>query len=251
MRIAFLGSGYTGQFFSFPGDETLHTSRRPERAHRPGWTLFDAARAKTWAALNGFAPDGVVVAFPLCGCEHEKALGDFLLQLSPRVVVIGTTGALLPVDGEVTDSSPLVPGHPRARAEEHLRTLGAAVLHAAGLYGPGRNPLDWLRRGRIANAGKVVNLVHGEDLARACRFLLGHFHPAERLVISDGQPRPWRDIIAFALQRGYLEDPQLPDRPDPTSKRVAPGQLFRRGFTLAHPDLFAELEALERGRFLR
>lgn len=251
MRIAFLGSGYTGQFFSFPGDETLHTSRRRERAGQPGWEVFDSARPETWRALEEFAPQGVVVAFALSGSPHEAALGDFLLSLSSRVVVIGTTGALLPVDGEVTDGSSLVPDHPRALAEERLRTLGAAVLHAAGLYGPGRNPLDWLRRGRIGNAGKVVNLVHGEDLARACRFLLEHFHPAERLVISDGQPRPWREIIAFALQHGYLEDPQLPDRPDRTSKRVAPGELFRRGFTLAHPDLFAELEALERGHFRR
>ncbi len=247
MRIAFLGSGFTGRFFSFPGDKTLHTSRRRECASRLGWAVFDSNQPETWRALEDFAPDGVVVAFALSGSPHEAALGDFLLSLTSRLIVIGTTGALLAENGKVTDGSSLVPDHPRAMAEERLRALGAIILHAAGLYGPGRNPLDWLRSGRIANSAKVVNLVHGDDLARACRFLLAHFSPAERLVISDGQPRPWRDIIDFAVQRGYLDDPQLPDRPDPTSKRVCPAELFRRGFTLAHPDLFAELEVLERG----
>jgi hypothetical protein len=247
VRIAFLGSGFTGRFFSFPGDDTLHTSRRRECAGQPGWAVFDSARPETWRALAEFAPDGVVVAFPLSDSPHGAALGHFLLSLSSRLVVIGTTGVLLPVDGEVTDGSSPAPDHPRAIAEERLRTMGATILHAAGLYGPGRNPLDWLRSGRIANSGKVVNLLHGDDLARACRFLLEQFSPAKRLVISDGHPRPWREIIAFAVQRGYLNDPQLPNRPDPTSKRVCPAELFRRGFTLAHPDLFAELEALEGG----
>lgn len=245
MRIAFLGSGYTGQFFSFPADETLHTSRRPDRACRPGWMAFDSARPATWEALRDSRPDGTVVAFALAGAGGEEGLGDFLLSLSPRLVCIGTTGALLAVDGEVTDGSSLIPGNPRSIAEERLRSRGATILHAAGIYGPGRNPLDWLRRGRIANAAKLVNLVHGEDLARACRFLLEHFQPGERLVISDGQPRAWRDIVARAVQRGYLRDPQLPDAPDPASKQVRPRELYRRGFALAHPDLFAELEALE------
>lgn len=245
MRIAFLGSGYTGQFFSFAAAETLHTSRRPDRGSQPAWTVFDGAHPDTWDAARRFAPDGVIVAFPLGGAADEHSLGEFLLSLSPRVVCIGTTGALLAVDGEVTDRSPLIPGNPRSIAEERLRSRGACVLHAAGIYGPGRNPLDWLRRGRIANAGKLVNLVHGEDLARACRFVLDRFHAGERLVISDGQPRAWRDIIAFAVQRGYLPEPHLPDVPDPASKRVNPHELARRGFVLAHPDLFAELEELE------
>lgn len=245
MRIAFLGSGYTGRFFSFRGDETLHTSRSPDRGSRPCWTVFDPARPDTWEALRSLAPDGVVVAFPLGGAAHEASLSEFLLALAPHIVCIGTTGALLPVDGEVTDGSFLVPGNARSVAEERLRSLGATILHAAGIYGPGRNPLDWLRRGRIANAAKLVNLVHGEDLARACRFLLERFQPGERLVISDGQPRTWRDIVARAVQRGYLRDPQLPDAPDPASKQVRPRELLRRGFALAHPDLFAELEALE------
>lgn len=246
MRIAFLGSGYTGQFFSFSEDETLHTSRRADRASRPGWTVFDAAQPTTWNAVRTFAPDGVVVAFALRGAAHEERLANFLFALAPRVVCIGSTGGLLAVNGEVTDGSPLASGNARAVAEERLRLHGATILHAAGIYGPGRNPLDWLRDGRIANAGKLVNLVHGEDLARACRFLLEHFQGGERLVLSDGQPRPWRDIIAHAVQRGYLADLRLPDEPDPSSKRVRPHELFRRAFTLAHPDLFAELEALAR-----
>lgn len=246
MRSIFLGSGYTGQFFSFPGDETLHTSRRPHRASRPGWTLFEASQPATWDALGTFAPDAVVVAFALRGAVHEERLCDFLFALAPRIVCIGSIGGLLAVNGEVTDGSPIARENARAVAEERLRLHGATILHAAGIYGPGRNPLDWLRHGRIANAGKLVNLVHGEDLARACRFLLQHFQGGERLVISDGRPRPWRDIIAHAVQRGFLANPGLPDHPDLSSKRARPHELFRRGFTLAHPDVFAELEALER-----
>jgi hypothetical protein len=245
VRIAFLGCGYTGQFFSFSGDETLRTSRSPTRADRPGWGRFDSTQPDTWPAVRHFAPDGVVVAFPLSGASEERGLGEFLLALSPRLVCLGTTAALAAAAGVVDDGSPLLPDNPRALAEEGWRQRGATVLHAAGIYGPGRNPLDWLRRRRIANAGKLVNLVHGEDVARACRFVLEHFSPGERLVISDGRPRRWREIVAFAVQRGHLADPQLPDRPDPTSKRVVPRLLPERGFTLIHPDLFVELDILE------
>ncbi len=245
MRIAFLGCGYTGQFFSFSGDETLRTSRSATRAHQPGWAQFDSTQPDTWLAVRSFAPDGVLVAFPLSGASEETSLANFLLTLSPRLVCLGTTGALVAQTGVVDDRSSILPDNPRALAEERWRERGATILHAAGIYGPGRNPLNWLRRRRIANAGKLVNLVHGEDLARGCRFVLEHFSPGERLVISDGRPRRWREIIDFAVQRGYLADPQLPDRPDPGSKRVVPRLLPQRGFTLAHPDLFVELDILE------
>ena len=244
MGTVVLGSGYVGRFLAALDPGAVHTSR--QEAHVSGrlnWRRFDAADPATWGWLEGARPSGVIVSFPFHKGTDPAALAELLLRVSPRVVCIGSTSAFS--GGEVDDDSPVDPADPRAAAEEVLRREGAVVLHAAGIYGPGRNPLDWVRRGLIGDGAKVVNLVHGEDVARACLFLLGRFTPGERLVISDGRPRCWSEIVAHAVGRGTLADPHLPERGGVPSKRVVPRRLPALGFVPAHPDLLAELDLLE------
>jgi hypothetical protein len=241
MRIALLGSGWLGRFFPAGQDhEVLHTARK----ERQGAAIFDSEDPTTWGAVRGWRPDGIVVTFPAGPCSDPAALADFLRSFDAPVVAVGTTSSLVASQGEITDASPADPNDPRAAAEEYLLRAGAAVLHSAGLYGPGRNPLDWVRRGRIGSAAKLVNLVHGGDVARACRFLLEHPRRGERLVLSDGRPRRWADIVAFAVRSGWLADPGLPAIPV-APRRVSPRTLPAMGFTYRHPDLEAELALLE------
>ncbi len=246
MPTIFLGSGYVGRFFAALEPGAVHTSRDPARVSgRPGWRRFDAADPSSWGWLEDTPATGVIVSFPFDKGADPAALADLLLRVSPRVVCIGSTSAFAGGGDEVDDEAPIDVSGPRAGAEEELRRAGGTVVHAAGIYGPGRNPLDWVRRGRIADGAKVVNLVHGEDVARACAFLLERFTPGGRLVLSDGCPRRWSEIVAHAVARGTLADPHLPARGDGPSKRVVPRRLPAMGFALAHPDLLAELDLLE------
>jgi len=246
MNLLVLGSGFLGAALARRCPGSVHSSRDP--GMRPAdrrWVRFDARDASSWASLEGLVVDGVVVALPLDPEMELAALWERLQSVASGVVVVGTTSAFGEAR-EVTDTTPVDPTNPRAAAEEQLRVLGATVLHAAGIYGPGRNPLDWVRRGRVDNAGKLVNLIHVDDLARACLFLLDGFAPGLRIVCSDGTPWRWRAIIEAAVARGWITDPRLPDEDDPRSKRVSPGWLAAHGFRWEHADLVAELERLER-----
>jgi nucleoside-diphosphate-sugar epimerase len=246
VRLLILGSGYLGAMLARLAPDALHTSRSPaQRAADRRWLRFDADDPTSWGGLTGVEADAAVVALPLHARLDVAGLWNALAAITTRVVVIGSTSALRAMNGVVSDETPIDARGPRAAAEEAVRLRGASLLHAAGIYGPARNPLDWVRRGRIANAGKLVNLIHVDDLARACLFVLERFRPALRAVASDGRPRRWSEIITHAVARGWIVDPHLPDEPDPLSKRVLPRLLPDLGFTLAHPDLFAELERLE------
>ena len=69
----------------------------------------------------------------------------------------------------IDESAPIDLTKPRVQGEEYLRNEhGAIVLRVAGIYGPGRNPLDWIRQGRVGPSRKYVNLIHVEDLAAIC-----------------------------------------------------------------------------------
>ncbi len=245
MRVVVLGSGFVGGYLARREPDALHGSRAP-RPDRP-WFRFDADDESTWAGIDRFAPDAAVIAFPLHRCTRRADLATFLRARTARIVVIGSTSAFLPDDGVVGDDSALDPANARAAAEEELRTAGACVVHAAGIYGAGRNPLDWIRRGLIGNGRRTVNLIHGDDVARACLFVAGRqpFPASGRMVLADGRPRRWDEIVAFAVERGFLADPGLDDDPDPTAKRVAPRTLAGMGFRLVHGDLLAELDRLE------
>ena len=50
-----------------------------------------------------------------------------------------------------TKPVPSMPTSPAFQGEEYLRTHhGAIILRVAGIYGPHRNPVDWIRRGEWA-----------------------------------------------------------------------------------------------------
>jgi hypothetical protein len=248
VRLLVLGSGYLGGALARLAPDALHTSRTPaERTADRRWLRFDADDPPSWGGLSGLRVEGAVVALPLSPHLDLAGLWSVLAGVTARVVVIGSTSAFPAGVGVVSDDTPIDASDPRASAEEAFRLRGASVLHAAGIYGPGRNPLDWVRRGRIVNGGKLVNLIHVDDLARASLFGLERFHPGQRAVASDGRPRRWSEIVAHAAARGWIAEPRLPDEPDPRSKRVLPRLLPSLGFNLEHPDVFAEIEGLENG----
>lgn len=241
-----LGSGYLGGAIAALEPDSVHTSRNPARrsADRT-WVAFDAADPTSWSILAPGRFRGVVVALPLDERLPLGALWSALATTRAPVVVIGSTSAF-GTAAEVTDTTAIDPSDPRAAAEERWRRNGAVVLHSAGIYGPRRNPLDWLRGGRVRDLSRTVNLVHVADLARAARFTLANVAPGTRLVISDGHPRPWAEIALEASVRGWLPgwEPDAAGGPV-TGKSVRPSLLAGSGFTLDHPDLLAELAILE------
>lgn len=187
-----------------------------------------------------------------------------------RVVYISTSGVYGDRGGErVGEETPPAPATDRARrrldAEQTLRAWGrenkvpVVILRVGGIYGPGRWPLERLRKGtpvlREEECG-YTNRIHADDLAAIC-VAAAERGGADRIYnVSDGTdgtmtqyffavadrfgiPRPPAITMAEAQQRlspamlSYLTE----------SRRLDNRRMMEElGVTLRYPDLSAGLK---------
>ena len=197
---------------------------------RPGpWT--DAAQDASIAYL---------VPPPETG-RADPRLARFLAALGAArpaaVLYLSTTGVYGDTGGGVvTEDSPVAPstdrGHRRAAAERTVRQWCAGrdvrcvVLRVPGIYGPGRLPLDRLRRGEPAlrpeDAGPG-NRIHVDDLVTACVATLesaahGVFN------VSDGDHASTTGFLQRTAALAGLPPPPLVALADAPG-RISPGML--------------------------
>jgi nucleoside-diphosphate-sugar epimerase len=77
------------------------------------------------------------------------------------------------------------------------------IFRLAGIYGPGRSVLDRLRAGtarRIVKAAQVFNRIHVEDIARVLALAMHGSLPHCLFNVSDDEPAPPQDVVAFAAE---------------------------------------------------
>ena len=243
--MVILGSGYTGRclrdILGSRGYIPISTRRSPGAD-----VLFDLHDPQTWD--NVPSARGAIWTFPAEPPEAVSAFSGVLFEKVDRVVVIGTTSSYRTgKKGEITNSdTPLNETLPRVQGEEHLRGRGAIVLRSSGIYGPGRNPLDWLRRGLVRDVSRMVNLIHVEDLSMCILAAMERGALGSSFVVSDGTPRQWKDITEWGIRSGYLKG--LPDAPggSPPSRLIDNTKLIDELHPeLTHLDLFRELFLLE------
>lgn len=204
MRLLVLGAGWVGEALLQRHPEAHGTSR--DGGLRPKFVLEER---DTWAHLPDH--DAVVWTFPATAPELAMALRA---RLHGPLVVLGSTGSLGGA-GWVDEASPLDRTQPRVVGEEVLRWSGATVLHLAGLWGPGRDPVDWLRAGRIRSGRKYVNLAHLDEVLDTIEHVIRHPIPGQRLCVADGAPRRWREHVEDLVAAGRLPPTfTLPDGDD-------------------------------------
>ena len=254
--ICILGAGYTGRHIHrLAGQQGLHviaTSRNPKArldfvppAHR---IEFDLTRPETWQ--NVPAGGAVIWCFPAAPSDTVAAFARSALSRTPRLVVLGSTSAYdlagLAGDVEIDETAGIDLTRPRVQGEEYLRRHhGAIVLRIAGIYGPGRNVLDWIRRGKVSRSRRCVNLIHVEDVAGICLAALQQGRPGEVYNVSDGHPRRWMEVCEEAHRRWRIPLPPTRETALP-GKRVSIAKLERElHYTFRRPDLYAALAALE------
>ncbi len=162
------------------------------------------------------------------------------------MVVLGSTSAYVTTPQPVTEQNQLHSHLPRVQGEEFLRrTLGAIIIRLAGLYGPERHVLNWIRRGKIPNTPSWVNLLHVEDAAAICLQALERAPEGESYIASDGTSRLWSAICQVAHQRWNLTLPLL-SPPHKEGKQVSNHKLLSDlHYTIRHPDLFQSLADIE------
>ncbi|MCX5724265.1 MAG: hypothetical protein NTX84_07085 [Nitrospirae bacterium] len=254
-----LGCGYTGRFI-LPltlqrGTTTWGTSRNPAQqlatVPLPQRLEFDLARPATWERLPAGAD--LIWCFPASPLAAVQAWAKTQRSRFNRLVVLGSTSAYeVPDDSTdyppswIDESAPIDPTKPRVQGEEYLRhEFGAILLRVAGIYGPGRNPLNWITQGRVGPSKKYVNLIHGEDLAAICLVALEQGQPGEAYNVSDGQPHTWNEICETAQQRWGVNSKSVTGDPSP-GKRISNAKLRAElGYELKHPDLYQALDLIE------
>ncbi len=209
----------------------------------------------------------------------DPRLAHFLQALEAsgppqRLVYLGTTGVYGDCAGAwVDEHRPLAPVADRARrradAEARLQRWCARWrvelirLRVAGIYGPGKLPLERLRARRpmiARHRAPWTNRIHLDDLVQVLQAAMARGRPGEVYNVSDGRPGNMADYFnavadAFGLPRPPVIDPDQAEAAlSPglrsylsESRRIDNRKMLRElGVTLRHPDLESGLAACRR-----
>lgn len=191
--------------------------------------------------------------------KYGDAIGKASLQWSGY---LSSTGVYGDAQGAwVDEAAPIGTGRRKARSEADLHWQKLRedmhVFRLPGIYGPGRSPIDRVRKGtarRIHVPGQVFSRVHVDDIVEA---VIASFNaPAGVYNIADDLPAPQSDVLAHAARLIAVEPPPLmsPDDADLSAaarsfydenRRVANGKAKRElDWEPQYPDYRSGLASL-------
>ncbi|PLX44209.1 MAG: NAD(P)-dependent oxidoreductase [Hyphomicrobiales bacterium] len=210
--------------------------------------------------------------------DRDRALmhhQSFLAGAAPHLRWIGylsTVGVYGDHDGGwISETTPPAPvsrrGEARLAAERQWQAFGrktgvpVQIFRLPGIYGPGRNALTALKRGKtrsIIKPGQVFNRIHVADLAAVLERAMAAPDKGPVFNVVDDEPAPPQDVTAYAARLMGLPAPEEVDfdsaemSPMARSfygecKRVHNTRIKQElGAQLAYPDYRAGLDALWR-----
>jgi len=235
-RLFCFGLGYTARAFAAlleAGGWAVAGTTRDPAAHRDlaarGWTVypFDSGRplADPAAALAGTTH--------LLASAPPDAEGDpVLVHHAADIAALGglawagylsTTGVYGDREGgPVDESSDRVAvserGRRRVAAEDSWlglwreHRIPVHIFRLAGIYGPGRNALETVRQGRarrIRKPGQVFGRIHLDDIVQALRASVSRPNAGAAYNLTDDEPAPPDEVIAYACGLLGVEPPPL------------------------------------------
>lgn len=236
MRLFVFGIGYTAQAFIRSRDWTrvAGTVRQTDKAARlnergiRAYALSELADAPALEADIRSAEAILVSAPP--DADGDPTLSRFrdAIAAAPNLAWIGylsTTGVYGDRGGDwVDETTPATPQSDQSRrrlaAEQAWLAFGQEtgkpvhVFRLTGIYGPGRNALANLARGaaqRILKPGQVFNRIHVDDIAATLLASLRRPRPGAVYNVSDDEPAPPQDVVAYAAALlGVEPPPEIP-----------------------------------------
>lgn len=133
-----------------------------------------------------------------------------------------------------------------------------AILRLSGIYGPGRNTFENYKKGtarRLIKKDQVFNRIFVDDIAGASELLMGE-NTSGIFNITDNQPAPPQDVVAYAAELLGIEPPEEIDfdtaelSPMARSfygenKRVSNAKIKKLGYEFEQPDYRAALDYLK------
>ncbi|NNM71071.1 SDR family oxidoreductase [Enterovirga aerilata] len=287
MSLVVFGHGYTAEAFirRVRGrfDRVVATARSREKTVRLAEAglvgrLFPDPDGASALRADIAAAEAVLVSVPP-GPDGDPVLARLsdAIAAAPRLAWIGylsTVGVYGDHGGgwvdETTEPRPVSRrSHERLAAEGGWLDLGrrsgkpVAIFRLAGIYGPGRSPLQKVLDGtaqRIVKPGQVFNRIHVEDIAAVLEASLARPRAGAIYNVADDEPAPPQDVVTYAAGLAGLPPPpevafsEAEMTPMARSfygenKRVA-SRLIREelGVTLRYPTYREGLAALVAGR---
>ncbi len=130
---------------------------------------------------------------------------------------LSTTGVYGNRDGGwVKEGDALEPTSNRARyradAEKRWLELGANAFRLAGIYGPGRNVLEDVRRGRakrIDKPGHVFSRIHVDDIANVLKASMAQPDPGVVYNVCDDEAAPPMELVTHACGLLGVTEPDI------------------------------------------
>ncbi len=190
---------------------------------------FDTGQAVQLPLPKTEGFDVIYLVPPPASGTSDPRIQRFLAALPAapaRFVYISTTGVYGDAGGgTVNEDTPPVPVTDRARrrlsAEEALRAwceprgVEWVILRVPGIYGPGRLPVDRLRRGEpvlVESEAGPANRIHVDDLADASVAALQKPQARNRIYnVGDGDHTTNTAFLSLVAQfAGLPPPPQLP-----------------------------------------
>lgn len=252
------------------------TSRLADRLHSDGWHVTGTRREPVDGAIAFDNSEAVskaiaeathiISSVPPARDGTEPVLtkyGDAIAQASLQWCgYLSSTGVYGDAQGAwVDETAPIGTGRRKARSEadlhwQDLRT-DMCVFRLPGIYGPGRSPIDRVRKGtakRIHVPGQVFSRVHVDDIVEAV--MASFKNPAGVYNIADDLPAPQSDVLAHAARLIAVEPPPLLALDDADlsaaarsfydeNRRVANGKARRElGWEPQYPDYRSGLASL-------
>lgn len=191
-----LGSGYVGSALVAQIPHAVFTHSTQQNVRTLGGIYFRLQDRDSWRSLP--PASDIIWTFPAAPLELVRELHETAMQDYKRLLVYGSTSCYLTSEDDetVTESYSVDLSKARVAGEEYLRDQGAMILVLSGIHGPGREPIEWLRQGRIRSLRKRVNLINRDDIVDITCHLLkaDHLPTGERVNVSDGFSRRWSQI---------------------------------------------------------
>lgn len=234
MKFLVFGFGYSALHISqrlrAAGAEITATVRSRAKADALNETgiiarVFSPEHCAAEIAADIAASDAILVSIPP-DASGDPVLATFkeAIAAAPKLRWVGylsTVGVYGDHAGRwVDETTPASPGEARSRiraaAEQDWLRFGASrgialhIFRLSGIYGPGRNQLVQLAAGtarRIVKPGQVFNRIHVADIAAAIEGSLAHPRGGGIYNVSDNEPAPPQDVVAYAAQLCGIEPP--------------------------------------------
>jgi nucleoside-diphosphate-sugar epimerase len=164
---------------------------------------------------------------------HGIELSKFASSLD-WIGYLSTTGVYGNRDGGwVKEGDGLEPTSDRARyrsqAEARWLNLGAHAFRLAGIYGPGRNVLEDVRKGRakrIDKKGHVFSRIHVDDIANVLKASIARPDPGTLYNVCDDEAAPPMDVVSHACELLKVTPPPVQAFEDAEKEMTAMGRTF-------------------------